>query len=696
MSDRLPEPDLLARAAESQALDPAIARRNQRAVESMNDGVWERNLKTGNIWYSARFKALIGFTDDELPNDRSVVNSRIHPDDHHFFFAAYEEAVRNVSYFGAELRFLHKDGDYRWFKLRAKVWPDADGQAETVVGVLMDIQHQKEAEAALLQMTKRFERAVAASNEGLFERATDGDEFYFAPRLYELLGYAPDEIPSTRTWVMAQLHPDDLRIFDDGTQIGIEQRTRWTLEYRLRCKDGEYRWIRERAGVTPDETGRLLLSGVLSDIHEEKLARQELQRHRDHLAELVAERTTSLETAKEEAERANAAKSQFLANMSHEIRTPMHGVLGMLELLRGGRLGEAEQRYADVAYRSAQNLLAIINDILDFSKIEAGKLDVETIDVNVRSAVQEACDLWTSRIQAKGLRLGCHIDASVPPVARGDPGRLSQVLNNLIGNAVKFTETGSVDVRVAVHSGRAGQRLRFEVSDTGIGMAAETVDHLFQPFMQADTSMSRRFGGTGLGLAITRQLVELMKGEIGVDSNLGRGSCFWFELPLAAACAQAGPAIAAAGLPSAAVGAAPVQDTEPSVLIVEDNAVNRMVAEAMLSELGCRLTLAGNGLEALELAREQVFDAVLMDCQMPVMDGFEALKALREGQHEGTVLATPSTVPVIALTANAFSGDAERCYAAGFDDYLSKPYNREQLLDTVSRWLQAEKPAHAD
>jgi two-component system sensor histidine kinase/response regulator len=534
--------------------------------------------------------------------------------------------------------------------------------------------------------------------------------------------------------------------------------------------------------------------------------------------------------ARQAAEDANRTKSEFLANMSHEIRTPMNGVLGMTELLLDTGLSDMQRRYAQNVRNSGEALLHIINDILDFSKIEAGKMDLDVVDFDVRETTEEVIELLSSRADAKGLELLCHIDEDVPSAVAGDPGRLRQVLINLVGNAIKFTECGEVAVTLKRASHRAGGThdgactLQFTVRDTGIGIDPEARGRMFKAFMQADGSTSRRFGGTGLGLAISKQLIEMMGGEIDVDSVPGQGSTFHFTAALArsvkaaqalteplhdlrglhvlivednptnstileryvsacglvstvvdrgeralalmreAAARQApydvalvdmkmpgmnglelGAAIRAdaslaatrlimlTSLSSADVAAArevgfaaylnkpvrraelfqcisavmgtapaasaPLRAAEPElpavlrVLLVEDNRVNQEICKAMLKKLGCEVDLAADGRAGVEAAFGNRYDLVLMDCQMPVMDGFEATSTIRarEAELDAELRASglpPQRLPVVALTANAMTGDRERCLAAGMDDYLAKPFKKDQLEATLAKWAK--------
>ena len=537
----------------------------------------------------------------------------------------------------------------------------------------------------------------------------------------------------------------------------------------------------------------------------------------------LAEREDALREAKEAAEAAAEAKSQFLANMSHEIRTPMHGVLGALEMLRDPALDPSRQRYLDIANASAEILLTLIDEILDFSRLEAGKLRIETLDFELRRAVEDVTAMLGQRAHAKGLELACFIAPDAPDLLKGDPIRLRQILSNLVSNAIKFTPRGEVVVNVTAERLEASRvLLRFEVRDTGIGIAADKQALLFQPFVQADGSTSRRFGGTGLGLSIARRLTELMGGEIGLSSEPGVGSRFWFRLPLAVAAPRqpdaadlAGKRLlivddnatnrlilrryltawgvrpgsanggeealaklrdaVAAGRPyqlvlldfnmpgmdglalakrlrqdpalagtrllmlssssqdpaiinqlgidiwldkpvrqsdlhdaiatilnadarRAQAGAAPLFRPETEwrfsgqrVLLVEDNATSQQLGEAMLRQQGLAVDIAGNGLEAIAALQRQPYAIVLMDVQMPELDGFEATRRIRIWEATENRARTP----IVALTAHALPADRDRCLAAGMDDYLVKPYSSRSLGAVIARWLAPTGPVRA-
>jgi PAS domain S-box-containing protein len=555
-----------------------------------------------------------------------------------------------------------------------------------------DVTAQVKAETDLRREQAQLAAVFQSIDEGIAVFDLEGNLILLNPALARINGFAGVDDMRRNLREFSEFYELTTA---DGTVLPMEM---WPasraisgetfLEWELcgRRRDTGQRWYFSFSGrpILDADGHQILAIMVERDITTQKALEKELRDYQQSLEQKVLDRTAELLRAHDEldkarhaAEAANRAKSEFLATMSHEFRTPLNGVIGFNGLLLESSLSDEQRHYAELARQSGEALLHLINGFLDFSKIEAGRLELEPSTFSPEQEVVHALNLVQVVAKQKSLQLRRHVHATAPVV--GDAGRLRQILLNLLSNAVKFTPAGEVVV-CCDEVGRDDQYvwLRFMVTDTGIGIAPEAQDRLFQPFAQAEATTTRRFGGTGLGLAISRRLAEAMGGRIGLHSTPGQGSCFWVELPFEPSSEATPDAVVEAAVD--ATGTEPAQDYR--VLVAEDNPVSQLMTAEMLKRLGYQVDVVGNGREAVNALLARPYDLVLMDCNMPVMDGYEATSAIRtREQGQGRI-------PVIAMTASALKGDRERCLAVGMDDFLSKPVRLQDLRKKLSSWLR--------
>ncbi|MFA4965215.1 MAG: PAS domain S-box protein [Thermoleophilia bacterium] len=615
----------------------------------------------------------LGYELDEL---RCMTIHDIDPD---FPMKRWTQHLRELKEAGAltfETRHRRKDGVILPMEVAAR-YLEYDGEAYDVA-FARDITERKQAETALRESRERLDFVLKSAGVGAWDWDIATGVSRWDETVVDLYGMPPGELAGPWGWFDPYIHPADREALTTAIDAALESGVPYDAEFRVVRSDGSVAYLAERGQVSrgPDGTP-VRMSGVTWDVTNRKASEESLRIAKEETEaanrelELAARRANRLAL---EAETANAAKSEFLANMSHEIRTPMNGVLGMTTLLLDTDVDAEQRDYALTVQNSAEALLTIINDILDFSKIEAGKLEIETLDFDLRNAVADTCDLPALHASAKGLELTALVEADVPSALRGDPGRLRQVLTNVLGNAIKFTERGEVALSVGlVCESDAGALLRFAVRDTGIGIPAEKVDELFEAFTQADASTTRKHGGTGLGLTISRRLVELMGGEIGVQSVPGAGSTFWFTARFEKQAAVALTSREGEGRPAEVAGV--------RILAVDDNATSRKVVAGMLDAWRCRHTEVDGAAAALEALRAAAdagdpFRVVILDMTMPEMDG-EALGALIK---QDPALAASD---LIMMTSTGRRGDAGRLEALGFSAYLTKPVRESQLFDCL-------------
>jgi PAS domain S-box-containing protein len=631
----------------------ADARRAERQLSQIVEGAGHGILVTADdgrvLFANIGLGRMIGFDSITASLATGIsAASYIHPDDLAIVAKHRMERIagkhQRTQY---EFRLRRADGTVIWVETMASTieWY---GEPASLAW-LTDITQRKQAEEALRRSEQLFMTIFQSSPDIMTLSALQDGRYIYVNEVFL------KQFGRTREQVIGRTAAE-VGVWGKGDQRGaifnrLIATSGQAISVSLRTPDGELRDFELSGQVIRFEDQDLVLA----------IARDATERRRHEEV---------LRSSKEAAEQANRVKSEFLANMSHEIRTPMNGVMGMTGLLLRTPLSPEQRDYAEAVRESADALLEVINDILDISKMEAGKIELEAIDFNLGTLVDNVVALLIPRAEQKHIAFDAVFEASSRGSFRGDPTRLRQVLLNLVANALKFTQAGSVTVTVATSGPAERSVLRIVVADTGIGMTEATCARLFQKFTQADSSVSRRFGGSGLGLAISRQLVELMGGEIGVSSRLGVGSTFWFAVPLAPAHQDA-----ASDMASAAV----VRPTRPlRVLLAEDNVVNQKIVRAILVSAGHRVDIAGNGAAAVEAVRNGTYDLVLMDVQMPVVDGAEATRQIR------ALPAPQCRIAVIALTAHAMVGAKEQYLAAGMDDYLTKPIDSSALLSRLA------------
>ena len=632
--------------------------RYEAAVNASGNILFDWDVARDYTTYGGALERVLGYRRDEIEGSIERWKAIIHPDDAEAFGieVQHQLAARTPHALALEFRVRRKDGNY--VIIRGDGYPllNASGTIERVIGFASDVSAQRQVEQA-------FEHFFALTSDVFVVVGFDGYARRINPAGVEMSGFTLQELLAEP--VVSFVHPDDQeRALAAMATMGEGKLIPFRARYRV--KDGSYIWLEWM--VTPEPS-----QGLAYCVGRDITARVQ--------AELDRER------AREAAEAASRAKSEFLANTSHEIRTPLTAILGYTDMLLDRDITAGERlAHVEAIRRNGEHLLAVMNDILDLSKIEAGKMTLEQVACSPITLVSEVTDLMRSRAAAKGLTFDVEWRGPLPERITTDPTRLRQILLNLVSNAVKFTERGGVRVRVSFEAAdeRPRGRLRIDVTDTGIGMTPEQQAGLFQPFMQADASTTRRFGGSGLGLLITRRLADLLGGEVRLESALGSGSTFSVTVD---AGSLDGVRMIERPAATRPLAAAPTPPTEPlacRVLLVEDGPDNQRLIATILRKAGAEVTVAGNGQAGCDLVREatlrgEPYDVVLMDMQMPVLDGYAATAELRRMGYQR---------PVIALTAHAMQGERERCLAAGCDDFVCKPISRAALIDTVRRYAK--------
>ena len=653
------------------------ASRVRRITNAVPGVVYQCEIGQGRIRYtflSDRLEEIRGLDRATLMADGYLAFDQMLDGDRERCLAEVMAAGAQRRPWQGEFRVRMPDASVRWIRSEINPEPDLTDEGATVfTGIWQDVTQLKEAGQRLRTVSESIPVVVFQ-----YRLWADGRQnFPFCSSVAEhVCGLSPDELMKDPGMFFNLIAQADQEAFGQAFVASANSLSRISIDFRMQHgRTGALIWVHGESMPQRAPDGGVIWNGYLADISREKHASAELRR------------------AKDAAEVANRAKSDFLANMSHEIRTPMNGVIGMTELALQTDLTHEQREYLDIVKSSSESLLHIINDILDFSKIEAGKLQLEHIPFDLHQMVEESLKALAVRARAKGIELVRDIGADVPAAVVGDPGRLRQILTNLIGNAIKFTEKGQVLLAVSfVCSLQKSPSFRFSVKDTGIGIPSSKLESIFEAFSQEDSSITRRFGGTGLGLSISARLVEAFGGQIAVQSEPGQGSEFVFSIPMVL---DTGSVVDAPQL-SAVAGVGGPGEQGPdniapklSILLVEDHIVNQKLATAMLERWGHQVMVAGDGLVALDLLAQHRFDLVLMDMMMPVMGGLEATQRIRAQE------SVDAHLPIVAMTANAMQGDRERCLRAGMDDYLSKPIDWAELQRVLVRFAPASMNADA-
>ena len=643
--------------------------------------VWTADESGKTILVSQSNERILGCDAEALTSGHVRFLDLIHPDDAERVGAAFRALFRDGQPYDQAFRIRTRNGSYVWVHDRAIGTYEFEGRRCTV-GVAIDITERRATEQALRHSQQFAQSTIDALGSHICVLNEHGT-IVAVNAAWRLFAEAnrPGAAGASQAALPFQLRVCEganyLAVCDGATGSDVREASAFGAGIR-RVLVGELdRFSMEYPCHSPDE--RRWFVGRATKFVVDGSPRVVVEHHNITQRKLAEEAALAARAA---AEDANHAKSRFLAHMSHEIRTPMNGVLGMLELLTMTALSSEQRGYADVARTSGETLLAIIEDILDLSKIEARKVTFEAVDFDLHSLLNDVTAMLSVQAEGKGLALRRQVAGAVPTRVSGDPNRLRQVLVNLAANAIKFTKLGEVRIEAVSAGPSQGKTLvRFAVKDTGIGLRQDQVAAVFEPFVQADSSTTRKYGGTGLGLAISKQLVEMMGGEIGVTSEAGVGSTFWFTVPFDAA--HGSPEVKQAVRSAHPVARVPgVTDDirrQKRILLAEDNPTSQAVALAQLSKLGFEADAVSTGAEVMDALASRKYDLVLMDCDMPVMNGYEATERIRSS---GRV-----DLPVVALTADAMLGDRERCIRGGMDDYLAKPVQLQQLLDVLLKWL---------
>lgn len=640
-------------------------------------GNWEWNMKESSFTCSDELFRILGVEQSELKITYQDFLDFVYPDDRAIVVTAIEESINYLKAFDFFHRIVRRDGSVRHIHTRGELQLDEQNNILKVIGTEQDVtERKKEEELEQLSMvaTKSYNAVIIADNQGRIEWVNEG--------FTRLFGYKLEDVQGTYGEILRRGQQTGLSPDADFYKTILREKTPLSYESKNYSKDGQEYWVVTSLTPIVNEVGEIhKIISIDSDITKQKRAEEELiisNRIAEHSLLKGNKALEELNKAKQQLEELLKVKEQFLANMSHEIRTPMNAIVGFTNLLLKSDLSAENKQYLKAIQTSGENLLVIINDILDFSKLESGKIRFENIQFKLSQLVSMIVELMLPKAVEKSIKLSADISDSIPEYLVGDPTRLNQILINFIGNAIKFTTQGGVKIAANVTAeNEESVELEFKITDTGIGIPPESLPKIFESFTQASNDTTRKFGGTGLGLTITKQLVEQQGGKIAVTSKVNEGSCFSFKLTFQKT------------LSHEEAGLAVFNDNENKfplegikILLVEDNSLNQLLAGKILSNWKCVVDVAENGLIAVEKIANNDFDLILMDIQLPEMDGHEATQYVRKE------MKTPkSDVPIIAMTAHAFVDEAEKCLKSGMNDYISKPFDEKKLHSKICKML---------
>lgn len=646
-----------------QAQDELInaERRWNYALTGSRDGVWDLDLNTGKIFYSATFIKMLGYAEGEFEQSTKAWEENIHPDDLNRVLQDFTLHIQGkIDFYQNEHRKKRKDGSYTWVLDRGRIAEyDTHGKPSRFIGTVTDITARKELEQKAITTETLLESISQNINEAIYRSTPTKGLVYVNRAFIEMFGYTSYENVLSLETEHFYVDPESrLRMLREVNERGFV----YNMEVQFKKRDGSIFWGLLSTIKNTNSDGEVFYDGAIRDITEIKIIEEQLI------------------NAKEQAEEAAKAKSLFLSTMSHEIRTPMNAVIGIANLLLQERHLEQQLENLRTLKFSAESLMYLLNDILDFSKIDAGKIELESTEFNLAQLLVNIKQSSAVKAEEKGIKLDLLIDPQLPETITGDPVRIAQILNNLVSNAIKFTEDGVVQVQAKIiESNLNTTQIYFEVSDTGIGINEAKLPTIFEQFMQASSDTTRKYGGTGLGLAITKKLIELFESEIFVESEVGVGSRFFFTLRLQNS-EQHRKLIEAEKRLSEFEKLNGMR-----VLLVEDNKVNTFVAARFLSNWGISYDTAENGMEALELLKSNKYDLILMDLQMPEMDGYDCTVEIRKSGDK---------TPIFALTANAFSDIKSKVLHSGMNDYITKPFDPDELYKKIKAVRPQNLPSH--